>query len=125
MVATEPTTAPPPQRHSRWLPFGDPSRGRRLLKILAWLAGVALVLGALELLGVDVAGWVSDLWDALTGIGLTYLVAGWALQTVQTTLTALGWHSILRAAYPRAPLPYRQVLAAPPPRRGPNRLPPA
>ncbi len=66
----------------------------------------------LELLGVDVAGWFSDLWDALTGIGLGYLVAGWALQTAQTTLTALGWHSILRAAYPRAPLPYRQVLAA-------------
>ena len=62
--------------------------------------------------GVDVAGWCSDLWDALTGIGLGYLLAGWSLQAMQTTLTALGWYFILRAAYPRAPAPYRQVLAA-------------
>ena len=62
--------------------------------------GIALVVGVLQLLGVDVTGWFSDLWDALTGIGLGYLVAGWSLQTVQTTLTALGWYFILRAAYP-------------------------
>ena len=52
------------------------------------------------------------MWDALTGIGLGYLVAGWTLQTAQTTLTALGWFSILRAAYPRGAVPYRQMLAA-------------
>ena len=80
--------------------------------VLFWLAGIALALAALELLGVDVLGWFSDLWDALTGIGFGYLVAGWSLQTVQTTLTALGWYSILRAGYPRAPVPYRQVLAS-------------
>ena len=93
-------------------PVGEPSRGRRLLKVTAWLAGIALAVAALELIGVDVAGWFSSLWDALTGIGLGYLLAGWSLQTLQTTLTALGWYFILRAAYPRAPVPYRQVLAA-------------
>jgi len=102
-------TAP---RSSRWLPFGDRSRGRRLLKVIGWLAGVALGLVVLELLGVDVAGWFSDVWDALTGVGLGYLAAGWALQTVQTTLTALGWFYILRAAYPDAPFHYRSILAA-------------
>jgi uncharacterized membrane protein YbhN (UPF0104 family) len=110
MVATEPAVAPPRRRF--WHPFGDPSRSSRLVKVFAWLAGIALVVAVLELVGVDVAGWFSDVWDALTGVGLGYLVAGWALQTAQTTLTALGWYSILRAAYPRAPLPYRQVLAA-------------
>jgi uncharacterized membrane protein YbhN (UPF0104 family) len=94
------------------LPFGDPSRGRRLAKILAWVAGIALIVAALELVGIDVAGWFSRLWDALTGIGLGYLVAGWTLQTLQTGLTALGWHFILRAGYPQAHPPYRQVLAA-------------
>jgi uncharacterized membrane protein YbhN (UPF0104 family) len=87
-----------------------PSRGDD--QPVLWLAGIAVALAVLELVGVDVTGWFSDLWDALTGIGLGYLVAGWSLQTVQTTLTALGWFSILRAAYPRAPVPYRQVLAA-------------
>jgi uncharacterized membrane protein YbhN (UPF0104 family) len=112
MAKTDSTVAPPGARRYRWLPFGDPSRGRRLVKVLAWLAGIALVVAALELLGVDVAGWFSSMWDALGGIGLGYLVAGWSLQTLQTTLTALAWYFILLAAYPRAPLLFRQVLAA-------------
>jgi uncharacterized membrane protein YbhN (UPF0104 family) len=94
------------------LPFEDPSRGRRLLKVLAWIAGTALVVTVLGLLGVNVTGWLDRLWDTLTGIGLGYLVAGWSLQTLQTTLTALGWYFILRAGFPDAPTPYRQVLAA-------------
>ena len=80
--------------------------------MLAWLAGIALAVAVLGLLGVDVVGWFESLWDALTGIGLGYLVAGWSLQTLQTTLTALGWYFILRAAYPDEHTPYRQVLAA-------------
>jgi uncharacterized membrane protein YbhN (UPF0104 family) len=95
-----------------WHPIGDPSRGRRLLKLLAWLVGIAVVLGVLDLLGVDVSGWFADVWDALTSIGAGYLIAGWTLQTAQTTLTALGWYFILRAAYPRSPVLYRQILAA-------------
>jgi uncharacterized membrane protein YbhN (UPF0104 family) len=83
-----------------------------MVRVLAWLAGIAVVVALLELVGVDVRGWFSSLWDALTGIGFGYLVAGWTLQTAQTTLTALGWYYILRAAYPRALTPYRQVLAA-------------
>jgi uncharacterized membrane protein YbhN (UPF0104 family) len=88
------------------------TRARRLARVGLWLAGVAAAVGLLALLGVDVAGWFSDVWDALTGIGFGYLVAGWTLQTVQTTLTALGWYYILRAGYPRAPVLYRQILAA-------------
>ena len=88
------------------------SRAGRLVKVFAWLAGTAVVVLVLQLLGIDVTGWFSELWDALTGIGVGYLVAGWTFQTAQTTLTALGWFFILRAAYPRAPVPYRQVLAA-------------
>ena len=97
---------------SRWLPFGDPSRGRRLVKVVAWLAGIALVVALLGSFGVDVAGWLESVWDALTGIGFGYLVAGWTLQTLQTTLAAVAWYFILSAGYPDAPPPYRQVLAA-------------
>ena len=60
-------------RHRRWLPFGDPSRGRRLVKVLGWLAGTALLVAVLALFGVDVEGWFESLWDALTGIGVGYL----------------------------------------------------
>ena len=38
------------------LPFHDPSRRRRLVKVGAWLAGTALVIFVLNLLGVDVRG---------------------------------------------------------------------
>jgi uncharacterized membrane protein YbhN (UPF0104 family) len=96
----------------RILPFGDPSRRRRLVKVGAWLAGVIVVVAVLQALGVDVRGWLSSVWDALTEISAQYLIAGWALQTVQTTLTALAWHFILRAGFPHAPLSYLQVLAA-------------
>ena len=94
------------------LPFHDPSRKRRLVKVAAWLAGIGLVVVALHLLGIDVAGWLESLWDTLKEISIQYLLAGWALQTVQTTLTALGWYFILRAGFPRQPATYLQVLAA-------------
>jgi uncharacterized membrane protein YbhN (UPF0104 family) len=84
----------------------------RLARVAAWLAGIAVAVVLLDLLGVDVRGWLSDLWDELTTIPPGYLVAGWSLQTVQTTLTALGWYFILRAGFPRAPVLYRNVLAA-------------
>jgi uncharacterized membrane protein YbhN (UPF0104 family) len=93
-------------------PFGDGSRARRLRKVAAWLGGTALVVVALELVGVDVAGWLSDMWDALTSIGVGYLAAGWTLQALQTTLTALAWFGILRAAFGAATPQYRQILAA-------------
>ncbi len=108
----KPGGAAAPRRSRAWLPFRDPSRGRRLVKVFAWLAGIALAVAVLGLLGVDVVGWFDQTWDVLTGIGLGYLVAGWSLQTLQTTLTALAWYFILRAAYPDDHAPYRQVLAA-------------
>jgi uncharacterized membrane protein YbhN (UPF0104 family) len=96
----------------RWHPFRDPSRARRLRTVGAWLAGVAIAVVICQLLGVDVTGWISSLWDALGAIEARYLVAGWALQTIQTTLTALGWYSILVAGHSSAAVPYRQILAA-------------
>jgi uncharacterized membrane protein YbhN (UPF0104 family) len=112
LISTAEVTAAPPSRRSRLLPFGDPSRKRRLGKVAGWLVGLVAVVVVIHLLGVDVIDWLNSVWDALTEIGLGYLLAGWAVQTVQTTLTAVGWYFILRAAYPRAPLSYLQVLAA-------------
>jgi uncharacterized membrane protein YbhN (UPF0104 family) len=112
MATADSPTAPQRLRRLPWLPFRDPSRVRRLVSVLAWLIGIAVTVAVLELLGVDVAGWFSKMWDALTEIGFGYLVVGLSLQTVQTTLTALGWYYILRAGFPDSPVLYRQVLAA-------------
>ena len=107
-------TSTEPLRDRTWriLPFGDPSRRRRLFKVAAWLVGVIVVVAVLNALGIDVRGWLSSVWDALTEISAKYLIAGWAVQTVQTTLTAVAWYFILRAGFPHAPLSYLQVLAA-------------
>src|SRR4051812_108885 len=103
-------TAAPRRRF--WHPFGDVSLARRLVKVGAWIGVLAATVLVLDLLGIDVRGWFSSVWDALTGIGVGYLVAGFALQTAQTTLTALGWCFILRAGFPRDVVLYRQVLGA-------------
>jgi uncharacterized membrane protein YbhN (UPF0104 family) len=93
-------------------PSPTPSRTRRLLRVLAWLAGAAAVVGILDLVGVDVSGWFSNLWDAMTAISAWYIALGLTFQTIQTTLTALAWLFILRAAYPDVEIPFRSILAA-------------
>jgi len=97
---------------SRLVPLEEGSRVRRLATVAAWVAGIAVVVALLSLLGVDVVGWLESLWDTLREVSLGHLVAGLALQTVQTTLTALGWFAILRFGYPDAPFAYRHILAA-------------
>ena len=78
---------------------------RRLARIALWLAAVALLLGLLELLGVPAFEWIGDLFDKVGQVPAWAIVAGVALETVQTSLAALAWYGILRAALPSAPCP--------------------
>ena len=112
MASAEQPVAMPRPPHRRVLPFWDPSRAQRLRKVAAWLVGIFLLVVALELVGVDIRGWFSNLWDAVTAGSAGYQVVGFSAQTVQTTLTALAWYFILRAGFPGAPVEYREVLAA-------------
>ena len=84
---------------------------RRILRVAGWVVGTLVVLGALELAGIDVVGWFADLWDAVTEISLGYVILGCLLQGTQTALTALGWYGILRYAYPGG-VTYMEVLAS-------------
>jgi uncharacterized membrane protein YbhN (UPF0104 family) len=93
------------------LPYRHRRRSTRLAGTIAWLVGIAAAVALLSLFGVDVTGWLDRFWDTLTTVSIGYLVAGLAFQTVQTTLTALGWLFILRAGYPHAQLGYRHILA--------------
>jgi uncharacterized membrane protein YbhN (UPF0104 family) len=88
-----------------------PPKGRRVLKIVSWVVGLVVLLAILHLLGIDVWGWISDLWDTLTEISFVYIVLGCIFQGAQTMLTALGWYGILRYAYPGG-VTYMPVLAA-------------
>jgi len=88
-----------------------PSKRRRVVKIVSWVVGLVVLLALLHLAGVDVWGWLSDLWDTVTEISLFYIVLGCLFQAAQTTLTALGWYGILRYAYPGG-VTYMTVLAS-------------
>jgi uncharacterized membrane protein YbhN (UPF0104 family) len=78
-----------------------PSRRRRIVKIALWLAGLALFWLVLQLLGVDVRGWLRQLWDEIKNIPAGYLVGAVILQTAQTFFAASAYYGILKAAYPR------------------------
>ncbi|HEX7309892.1 MAG TPA: lysylphosphatidylglycerol synthase transmembrane domain-containing protein [Gaiellaceae bacterium] len=82
------------------VPFHDPSRRSRLVKVGAWLVGIVLVVIVLNLLGIDVVGWLEDLWDEIKDVPPGYMVAGVALQTGATFFAGLSYYGILRAAYP-------------------------
>ena len=97
---TAPQTEPQDAASLPLLPFNDRSRRRRLLKVGGWLVGIALVLVALNLLGVDVRGWLSDLWDQIRDVPAGYIVAALVFQTGQTVLAGVSYYGILRAAYP-------------------------
>ena len=89
-VSAEPSAA---------LPFNDPSRRSRLIKIALWLVGIALAIVVLNLLGVDVIGWLRDLWDQIKAVPVGYIVAGLIFQTGQTVLAGVSYYGILKAAY--------------------------
>jgi uncharacterized membrane protein YbhN (UPF0104 family) len=88
-----------------------PSGRRRIIKIVAWVVGLVVLLAVLNLAGVDVWGWITELWDTLTEISIGYILLGCLFQALQTTLTALGWYGILRYAYPGG-VTYMAVLAS-------------
>jgi uncharacterized membrane protein YbhN (UPF0104 family) len=82
------------------LPFNDPSRKRRIVKVAAWLVGIALAIVLLNLIGVDVIGWLKDLWDQIKAVPVGYIVAGVIFQTGATIFAGVSYYGILKAAYP-------------------------
>jgi uncharacterized membrane protein YbhN (UPF0104 family) len=84
----------------------------RVGRIAAWVAGVALVLFVLNLLGIPVHTWIHKLFQEISAVPPGAIVGGVVLETMQTTLAAVTWLTILRAAFPEASLAFRPVLAA-------------
>jgi uncharacterized membrane protein YbhN (UPF0104 family) len=98
MSATASVEAPPAKGHVRV---------RRVLTG----ALVVLVIGAFaRLVGWDITGWFSDLWDTMTEISAGYLLAAVALKTAQTTLTGFAWYQILKFSFPGR-VRFREILA--------------
>jgi uncharacterized membrane protein YbhN (UPF0104 family) len=88
------------EKASRLLPFRDPSRRSRLVKVAGWIGATLILLVVLRLLGIDVIGWLEDLWDEIRAVPTGYMVAGLFFQTGVTFFAGLSYYGILRAAYP-------------------------
>jgi len=89
-----------------------PGAVRRIVLVAGWLCAVALAVLVLHLLGVDVEGWFTSLWDALTAVDPEDVLMGLGLQTLDTFLSAIAWLAILRAAYPRAGIEALPIVTA-------------
>jgi len=80
-----------------------PPRRRRIIRMTLWLLGLALFWLVLDLAGVDVWGWITNLWDQIKAIwdqNPGYIIAALIFQTGQTMFAGLSYYGILRAAYP-------------------------
>jgi uncharacterized membrane protein YbhN (UPF0104 family) len=88
-----------------------PQNQFHLKRLVIWLALIVVIGLVAYLLGWNIRGWFSELWDTLTQISVKYLVPALVLQTLQTLFTAVAWLAILRYAYPDSGVPARQVIA--------------
>jgi uncharacterized membrane protein YbhN (UPF0104 family) len=88
-----------------------PQNQFHLKRLVIWLALIVVIGVVAYLLGWNIRGWFSELWDTLTQISVKYLVPALVLQTLQTLFTAVAWLAILRYAYPDSGVPARQVIA--------------
>ena len=82
------------------MPETPRSRRSRMTRVALWLGGLACFVIFLNLVGVDVTGWLQSLWDQVKDIPKGYLVAALIFQLGYTTLAGLSYYGILRAAYP-------------------------
>ena len=86
--------------------------GRRIARITIWIGGVALGIVLLDLVGIPVDDWIDALFEKLGEIPGWAIAGGIVLQSIQTSLAALAWFGILRAALPEGGVTYRVVLAS-------------
>ena len=89
IAGTMPVDVPPPE-----------SRMRRLLKVGAAIVAVIVAVAFLDLIGVDVGAWFSDLWDQISDLSAKTIIGGVTFQSAQTALAGISYYGILRFAYP-------------------------
>jgi uncharacterized membrane protein YbhN (UPF0104 family) len=84
----------------------------RLTRIAIWVVGLVALIVVLDLLGVPVSDWIRELFRKIREVPAWAVITGIVLQSVQTTLAAVAWLTILRAAFPRTRISFRLVLAS-------------
>ncbi len=72
---------------------------------------IVVVAAFANLLGLDLWGWLKDVWDTMTSLTFASLVAAIVLKTLQTGLTAFGWYWILRYGFPNVHIRWLDIFA--------------
>jgi uncharacterized membrane protein YbhN (UPF0104 family) len=78
-------------------PKGGGAARRIVLIVIAVISAGAFA----NLLGWDIRGWFTELWDVMKTISAQHIAVAVTLMTIQTTATAFAWYTILRYAYPQ------------------------
>src|SRR5512144_2545666 len=84
----------------------------RLVRVAIWVGGLALLIFVLDLVGIPVSEWIRELFKKIREVPAWAVIGGVVLQSLQTILAAVAWLAILRAAFPRAGVTFRLVLAS-------------
>jgi uncharacterized membrane protein YbhN (UPF0104 family) len=88
-----------------------PRKHLHLRRILIGALVLVVIAAFANLLGWDIRGWLKEVWDTMKGISAQYLIAAAILKTLQTSLTAFAWFSILVFGYPDAKIRWLPVFA--------------
>jgi len=79
-------------------------------RLLVTLLVLVVIGAAANIFGWDIGGWLKNVWDTITSISLVSLIVALGFKTLQTSLTAFAWYSILRFAYPDK-VRWKEILA--------------
>jgi uncharacterized membrane protein YbhN (UPF0104 family) len=77
-------------------PKGGGAARRIVLIVIAVISAGAFA----NLVGWDIRGWFTELWEVMKTISAQHIAVAVILMTIQTTATAFAWFTILRFAYP-------------------------
>ena len=77
-----------------------PPRRQRMLKVLRWIVGLVVLTVILQVAGVDVKGWLEQLFDEIQAVPAGYIAVALVFQTGQTFFAGFSYYGILGAAYP-------------------------
>lgn len=88
-----------------------PERSKRVRRLLIGALALVVLGAGASLFGWNIQSWFEHIWNTITALPIGSLIGAIVLVTLQTTLVAYSWHSILRYGYPRSEIPFIQILA--------------
>jgi hypothetical protein len=81
-------------------------------KIILLVIGLGAVAVVASARGLDIGGWLADVWASVTSVPPWYIALACVLKATQSILAVISWRTVLRAAYPQPGISFRETLGA-------------